>query len=67
MREAKASYARDGELELCLDALPPAPPPPEPPPAIETVEDDERRNLEDLLYSSGVDPVIFERHLKRVV
>jgi len=54
-------HAKCGELELHLEPLPPPSPVvvPEPSPADDL--DDERRSLETLLYSAGVDVEPFMR------
>jgi hypothetical protein len=64
MRSEGVLYARCGELELRLEAK--APPqtvdvaPPE-----STDEDDARRSIEDLLYSSGVEAEPFLRAMRQ--
>lgn len=64
MREVHASYARVGEIELRLEPLPPTVSPVAEQPRDEA--EDERRSLETLLHSSGVDPAPFLARLKRV-
>lgn len=64
MVEVRASYAKSGELELRLESLPPLSagtdaPQPDP-------DEDERRSLETLLHSSGVDPEAFVAASKRL-
>ncbi len=66
MREAHVSHARMGELELRLDPLPPPPSSESDYSPITDPDEDERRSLETLLHSSGVDPTVFHRMLKRV-
>lgn len=65
MRTEKVLYARCGELELRLEPAPPQSPHVVGPAAPVDDADDERRSLETLLHSSGVDPDIFIRALNR--
>jgi len=58
MRKEGILYARCGDLELRLEPVAPAPPVVTPEIPL-SAEDAERRSLEDLLYSSGVDPEPF--------
>lgn len=66
MCEVGATYARMGEVELRLET------PPAPPravvdtPAAPDPDEDERRSLETLLHSSGVDPAPFIAAAKRL-
>lgn len=57
MREEGILYARCGELELRLE--PPRPAPIAAPAEELTADESERRDLEELLYSTGVDPAPF--------
>ena len=65
MREVGATYARAGELELRLEPLPPRVVVSDPSPSTEP-DDEERRSLEALLYSTGVDPSVFADAAKRL-
>jgi hypothetical protein len=57
MRAERVTYARCGELELRLDPLPlPVVVDSSESPPAEPDDDDERRSLETLLHSTGVDP-----------
>lgn len=69
MRQERILYARCGELELRLDPTPPlASVAVEPSPAQAPDGDDAtRHSLEELLYSSGADPDLFMRALRRSV
>ena len=64
MRETGALHVRCGELELTLPASPPRIVDVSPPPDLAD-EDEDRRSLEDLLYSSGVEAGPFLRAMKR--
>lgn len=62
MREERVLYARCGELELRLEAVPAPPVPAADLP--DGDEDDERRSLETLLHSSGVEAEPFLRAIR---
>jgi hypothetical protein len=65
MREVGATYARMGELELRLEALPAPPPAAFDAPQVDP-DEDERRSLETLLHSAGVDAAPFIEAAKRL-
>lgn len=65
MRDANVLYARCGELELRLEPQPLAPRVVTPDPPGDDEAEDERRSLETLLYSSGVEAEPFLRALRR--
>lgn len=65
MREERILYARSGELELRLESLPPQSTSVGDTPSVDHGED-ERRSLETLLHSAGVDPAPFAEALKRM-
>lgn len=64
MRESGVLHARCGEVELRLEAVAPPLPVPGPPLPDEPEEDEERRSLETLLHSSGVEAEPFLKALR---